>query len=274
MKMDSAGRMVVAILVVVVAIVAFWLLLLGPKRKEADELSTKVEGLQATLAQTQSEVAEGERARREFAHNYRQLVVLGKAVPANDETSSLLIQVNHVADSAGVTFQSIELGTTSGSTSSETETTTGSGFSSPPVAATPTEAEASLLPLGATIGPAGLNVMPYNLTFTGSFFHVADFIKGIDSLVGTSRRTVAVDGRLVTLDGFALEESTNGFPQLNANFAVTTYLVPPGQGLTAGATAAGPAESAEATESGAEEATSEAQETAAGTPSASVEGAR
>ena len=42
---------------------------------------------------------------------------------------------------------------------------------------------------------------------------------------------VAVDGRLVTLDGFALKAAAEkGFPQLNANFAVTTYLTPPNQG--------------------------------------------
>ena len=39
--------------------------------------------------------------------------------------------------------------------------------------ATPTEAAASLMPLGASIGPAGLAVMPYNLIFNGTFFQIA-----------------------------------------------------------------------------------------------------
>ena len=67
----------------------------------------------------------------------------------------------------------------------------------------PTEAAASLLPLGASIGPAGLGVMPYSLTFSGDFFQIANFIGGIDSLVHTGAKSnVAVDGRLVTLNGF------------------------------------------------------------------------
>ena len=82
--------------------------------------------------------------------------------------------------------------------------------------------------------------MPYDLTFSGNFFHVADFMRGIDSLVHTGK-SVAVDGRLVTLNGFALNaDSTLGFPHLDATFSVTTYLTPPNQGITAGATATTP----------------------------------
>ncbi|HEY1356377.1 MAG TPA: hypothetical protein VGF09_08675, partial [Solirubrobacterales bacterium] len=112
----------------------------------------------------------------------------------------------------------------------------------------PTEAAASLLPLGATIGPAGLGVMPYHLTFSGNFFQIADFIKGIDSLVDTGNSNVSVDGQLVTLSGFALnteEDEGDGGQRpsnyLKATFAVTTYVTPPTQGITAGATPAAPA---------------------------------
>lgn len=244
MKVESSTRTIVAILVVVACAVAFWMLLLSPKRKEADELATNAEGLQATLAQTQATVAEGEAARRDFPENYRQLVVLGKAVPAGDETASLLVQTNGIADEAEVSFQSIELGTSDGSASTESEVATAA---TPAAAgAAPTEAEAALLPIGASIGTAGLGVMPYDLTFSGSFFHVADFIHGIDSLVDAKNEKVAVDGRLVTLDGFSLAADANrGFPFLSANFSVTTYVVPPGQGVTAGATPTAPAETTE-----------------------------
>jgi hypothetical protein len=112
----------------------------------------------------------------------------------------------------------------------------------------PTEAAASLLPLGASIGTAGLGVMPYSLSFNGNFFQIADFIKGIDSLVHTwAKSNIGVDGRLVTLDGFALnadseeeagEQKSSG---LKATFAVTTYVTPPSQSVTAGATHSAPA---------------------------------
>ena len=98
------------------------------------------------------------------------------------------------------------------------------------------------MPLGATIGTAGLGVMPYTLTFEGDFFQLADFIHGLDSMVTTTNSNVAVDGRLITIDGFTLKGSDGGFPKLHATVSVTTYVTPPEQGTTVGATPSGPAE--------------------------------
>jgi hypothetical protein len=87
--------------------------------------------------------------------------------------------------------------------------------------------------------------MPYELTFKGDFFHIADFIKGLDSLVKSTNEKVGVNGRLITIDGFSLsEDSELKFPALQATFSVTTYLTPPSQGTTAGASPEGPPEAA------------------------------
>ncbi len=55
--------------------------------------------------------------------------------------------------------------------------------------------------------------MPYDMIFTGSFFHIADFIQGIDSLVQTENPELAVDGRLMTINGFSLEGKPLGLPE-------------------------------------------------------------
>lgn len=251
--MSSSNRLITSILAIAAIAIAFWMLALGPKRKEADELASQASQIQTSLVEAQAKAAEAVAAKREFPADYRQLVVLGQATPAGEETASLLVELNHVADRAGVKFESIQLNDTGGAEAAPapapapTTPTTETPSSGVPAAATipPTEAAASLTPLGASIGPAGLAVMPYNLTFSGDFFHVADFIKGIDSLVGTGESQVAVDGRLVTLDGFALTAGgEGGFPHLKATFAVTTYVTPPSQGVTAGATPTAPAPSA------------------------------
>lgn len=257
--MGSSSRLIVSILAVAALAVAFWVLALSPKRDEADKLGTQVEQLQVAVAEAQSKISEAAAAKREFPADYRQLVVLGKAVPASDETASLFVELNHIADRSQIRFESIMLNgsgetaeappTATAPPATATAPPTTPAASSPtssavPVAATipPTEAAASVLPLGATIGTAGLGVMPYSLSFSGDFFHVADFIKGIDSLVDTGGKEVSVDGRLVTLDGFALNADPElGFPHLDANFTVTTYLTPPTQGITAGATPTEPA---------------------------------
>lgn len=245
MSSSSSNRVIAAVLVVAVLAIGFWILLLSPKREKASELGTEVEQQQIALAQAQAQATEGTEARRQFPSDYRQLVVLGQAIPAGDETASLLVELNRVADRAEVEFRSLQLSSSEGSeapSSAVTAPQVGAESAIPTEALIPpTEAEAALLPLGAKIGSAGLGVMPYNLSFNGSFFHVADFIEGLDSMVHTDQSEVAVDGRLITLDGFSLTEDTEaGFPQLNANFSVTTYLVSPEQGTTAGATATSP----------------------------------
>jgi Tfp pilus assembly protein PilO len=256
--MSAANRLIVSILLVAALAIGFWVMLLGPKREEATKLSAREGQLRVTLSEAQAKAAAAEEAKRKFPGDYRQLVVLGQAVPAGDETASLLVELNEVADSSQVKFTSLLLAGSgeSGGAAPLPATEAAPPAEAPagavPASATvpPTEVAASVLPLGATIGPAGLGVMPYKLTFSGNFFEVAEFIKQIDSLVDAGEDELTVDGRLVTLDGFALNaDMERGFPHLNATFAVTTYVTPPGQGAAAGATPTEPAPVAASTTS-------------------------
>ncbi|HEX3240138.1 MAG TPA: hypothetical protein VHR18_08400 [Solirubrobacterales bacterium] len=264
MKLGASTRILLAVLVLLGLAIVFWMVLLSPKRKESDELGAQVESLQAQLAESQGTIAAGEAARREFPRNYQQLVVLGKAVPASDESASLLIELNHISADSGVSFHGLKVGTADGEggeaaaeeppveeapeagaeTAPESGAETEASAGVPAATAIPTEAAASVLPIGALVGPAGLNVLPYDLSFRGSFFDIADFIDGIDSLVHTRGNALAVDGRLVTFDGFTIAPEAEGtYKDLQADFSVTTFLVPPEQGITAGATPTAPAES-------------------------------
>jgi Tfp pilus assembly protein PilO len=232
LKLSSSNRTIVAVIALAVVALLFWTMVLSPKRDEAAKLEAQASQLKTSLAQHEAEVAEAETAKKEFPVAYQHLVVVGKAVPGGDETASLLVQMNHIAGGAGGTFRNIGLSAAGGGEEPAPSTPAGSGEA----AASPTEVEASLLPLGATVGPAGLAVMPYEVTFDGNFFQIADFIKGIDSLVDTKKSQVRVDGRLVTINGFSLEAAPDkGFPALQASFALTTYLTPPGEGAAAGA---------------------------------------
>ena len=244
--MGSSTRPIVAMLVVAALAIAFWMLALGPKREQADELGEQVTQLSSAVQTARGEVLAATEAKRSFPADYQQLVVLGQAVPSNDETASLLVELERIATGSKVKFKSIQL-EGSGEPAAATEAPATSGL---PAAATvpPTEVTAALMPLGASIGPAGLAVMPYTLQFSGNFFQIADFIKKIDSLVHPGGAKIAVDGRLVTINGFALSaDPAGGFPKLDANFSVTTYLTPPGQGATTAATLGAPATAAPAT---------------------------
>ena len=84
--------------------------------------------------------------------------------------------------------------------------------------------------------------MPYDLTFRGTFFEVADFVAALNGMVKTSARGIAVDGRLLTINGFELQpDEEKGFPELSVKLTVTTYVAPVDQGVAAGATPTAPA---------------------------------
>jgi Tfp pilus assembly protein PilO len=256
--MKASTRPIIAILLVVAAAIAFWTLALSPKRSEADKLDAQIETLNASVESARNELAQATAARQTFPTAYRQLVELGQAVPATDETPSLLVELQTLARDSGVTFESIQLNgegeaapeVTSESTEAPAPESSTTG--TPAAAVVPaTEVEASLMPLGASIGTAGLAVMPYTLEFNGTFFGIADFIGKVDDLVKSSNAKMAIDGRLVTISSFSLttgggegEEgaAVSGSPELHASFSVTTYLTPPGQGLAAGASPSAPAE--------------------------------
>lgn len=235
MKLDlkSSKAVIVGAVLVVVAGIAFWMLAVSPKKDEAAKLDREAASLETSLALHQGEVTQGEAARERFADDYQKLVVLGQAVPGDDDTASLLVQVSRIAEKTDVYFREIKLSSEGGGEEAPAP--------APTEGASPTEATASLLPLGSSVGPAGLAVMPYTLTFEGNFFTIADFIARLDSLVKTENEDVLVDGRLITVDGFSLApDPEKGFPALEGSFAVTTYLTPPGEGLTGGATPTSP----------------------------------
>jgi Tfp pilus assembly protein PilO len=254
---SASNRLIVSILALAALAIAFWMLAFGPKRDEASKLSGELGQLRTALSEAQSKAAQAAAARRHFPADYRKLVVLGQAVPGGDDTASLMVELNTIGVKEHIRFNQFEL-ESSGETVEAAPAAApapvappaGESASGVPASSTvpPTEAAASLLPLGASIGNAGLGVMPYHLTFTGNFFQITDFIRGIDSLVDTGSSSIGVDGRLITINGFALnleeeEEEGKKVPseELNATFAVNTYVTPPTQGLTAGATPTAPA---------------------------------
>jgi len=234
--MSRTNQIVVVMLVTVAVAFGFWTLVLSPKREEASKLEGEVEDARSSLAQHQQEVDLALAAKKTFAANYRETVVLGKAVPQDDETASLLVQLNSIADRAGVRFQEVELSSEGEGEAAPAPTTS----VNPEEPAPPTEVAASLLPLGATVGPAGLGVMPYTLKFSGDFSRISSFIGGLDSFVKSTNAGVDVSGRLITINGFTLGPLSGGsFPQLEGTFSITTFITPPGQGTGSELPAAG-----------------------------------
>jgi hypothetical protein len=221
---NARNGLLVGLLVTVVAGFGFYTLALKPKRQEAARLDREIAAQEETLRTAQALLAANERARDGFREAYATVVRLGKAVPADDDVQSLVVQMHAAARKAGVDFSSINLAS-SGTSSSASDGT---------AAATP-------LPPGATVGPAGFPMMQFELKFRGRYFGLGDFLRRLHGFVRASNDSMRVTGRLLTLDGVKLEPQEEGLTDISATVAATTYLVSPLEGLTGGATATGPA---------------------------------
>ena len=104
-----------------------------------------------------------------------------------------------------------------------------------------TSTAASSLPPGAAVGTAGFPTMPFSFEFVGSFFRLEDFFNRVSGFTSvTPAGNLVVRGRLLSVDSFDLKAAPSGFPKVAASVKATAYVLPLGQGLTAGATAAGP----------------------------------
>lgn len=226
--MSTRDRTILLVIALAAAIIAPWLLLVQPKREQAAKIQTQITAEQNQLASVRSQLAAGNQARAAFASSYTSLVRLGEAVPTDDNTPSLIYQLQSAAKTSDVDFQSLTFNAGQGAS------TTSSTSSS--------QAAAATLPPGATIGPAGFPIEPFTFTFTGSFFHLTAFLGRLQQFVVANNQNVEVSGRLMSLNAITLGQATDS-GQLSATISATTYLLPASQGLLNGATPTGPAAS-------------------------------
>ena len=248
--MTRRDRTVLAVVVVVAAIAAVWMLVISPKRDEASKLQGEIQKAQASLNAARSELAQAQAARSTFRGSYTTLVRLGEAVPTDDNVPSLIYQIQSAASATGVDFGALTVNP-SGAAASTPATppagaTVGASSSSSTASAASSSSTAasasSALPPGVSVGPAGFPVEPFNFTFQGNFFHLANFFGRLERFVQATNNRIAVNGRLLTLEAINLVPSASGFPQIEASVSATTYLLPASQGLVGGATPTGPAQ--------------------------------
>lgn len=207
--MTGRDRLVAIIVAALVATVAAWILVVGPKRNEAAKLGGQVTAAQKQLDSAKGQIAAAELDRSTYARNYQVVAELGKAVPQDAETPSLIYQLQNAATQARVDFRSVVLAQSSSSSAAS---------------ATP----------GATAGSTS-TAQPITISFQGNFFHLANFLGRIERFVVATNNKVSVSGRLMTLNGINFAAASSGFPHITATITATTYLLPATESLTTGA---------------------------------------
>jgi type II secretion system (T2SS) protein M len=228
--MTTRDRMVLIAVVVLVLLAGGWVLVVSPERNKAGAEQAQVQSARQQLETAKSQANSARAAEQRYNAAYSSVVSLGKAVPASEEVPSLIYQLELASDQRDIEFTSITTGNSSGSGSSSASASAAAATSATPSAFTP---------------------MPFTFVFKGSFAGLAHLLGGID---GFAQRNTAgqltVSGRLLTIQGADITVQNGGGSgeaggsgssgALTATITATAYVLPASQGLTGGATAAGP----------------------------------
>jgi hypothetical protein len=252
--MTTRDRLVIIGVLLAAALAGFWFLGLAPKRKEAADLQAQIATQTQQLTSAQAQAAAARQAKARYNEDYAAVAKLGKAVPKSDALPSLVYELQSVAHSARIDFTSLKVSggggqgpTPAAAAAPAASTATGGanpsasasgGSSGTPAASAPatpapaTQAAAATLPPGATVGSAGFPTMPFSFVFSGTFFDMERFLGDVQKFVRVHGKQVDADGRLLSVDGFALVAGPGGFPNVKANIVATAYLRTPADDST------------------------------------------
>jgi Tfp pilus assembly protein PilO len=219
MSFLRSNKILIAVVAAAAAAAAFWFLALAPKRKEASDLQAKASAQRAAAAQAQQQLATYQKARASYKANYAVLARLGKAVPADDDIRSLLVQLDGAADGQHVDFQKLDVGGSTGASASTASSSTSANASTGGLAPAPGT---------APVGTSGISAEPFSLTFNGTYFNLTGFFNRLDRFVAVHNKNVRTSGRLLRVETISLAPSNRGWPTMTAQVAAATYLVAPG----------------------------------------------
>ena len=110
MNRNDRNILILGILGIVIVVIGFYFLLLSPLLQRLNEQAKAREDKQAQLEQVQQEVNELEEVRRNSPEIQRQLLELSKRVPTQPQIPTLVVQVQEIADTSGVTQLVVEPG--------------------------------------------------------------------------------------------------------------------------------------------------------------------
>jgi len=265
MTLTARDKKIVMLLAPLVVILAFWFLVFSPKRSESAKLGDTLTAVEGKRDAAEATAQRLEVARNDYAKDYATVVSLGKAVPSSVDMPSLLVQLESAAKGTGINFDSIKAGAratapTQGAKTTDPgqgasaaggeKATTGAGQATEKANDAKATSEQGSAPAGGSAAPAagapaaapqtapGLDSVPLDFSFTGSFFDLADFFHDMKRFVAVTNGKISVKGRLMTID--SLSYTATRFPTIDATVKATVYLSPKSEGTTAGGTPAGP----------------------------------
>jgi len=165
-----------------------WFLLVSPQRSTAASIAKATRATEAQIVEAQAAAnAKPAAAPKQPEIKTAGLYQLAKAMPSTMDMPDLLLELDQVARSAGVTVMSI--------TPSTALPNTGQAYST----------------------------IPIQLSFTGNFYSLTDLLYRLNSLVSVRDGSLDASGRLFSVESVSLGANGNG-AGLSATVAVDAYV--------------------------------------------------
>ena len=195
-KLPTPAKLGLLFAAVIAVLLVGWLAVIAPKRSDAAKLKTETEGVRSEIALTQAAIRSPSRTP---SIRVADLFNLSRAMPNRVDIPGVLLQLSHVAEETGVSFQSI----------------------------TPHDP----VSLG-TYQQIGID-----LAFEGRFYDLSDFLYRIRNLVDVRHGTLDATGRLFAIDevDFAEAPPPPGFPQIRAHLVIDAFVYGTGTAPTVAA---------------------------------------
>ena len=177
---------------VLVYTLALWFLVVAPKRSEASNLNAEIAAREIQLAQAQAAANRPQQSGAPVADVFR----LAKALPSSADQPGLVLELDRLARSTGVTL-------------------------------------GSLTPQEPVVGVGGATMIPVTVVVAGSYRQITRFLAGTRRLVVVRRGKLRATGRLFTVQSVELSESNaHRFPLLDGTMTLNAFvydgpIVPP-----------------------------------------------
>jgi hypothetical protein len=197
--MSSRDRSIISLVVLIVIAVGGYFVIVKPEHHKASQIQTQINSQQTALAQAEAQVQAGRDAEAQYTLYAHQLSSITAAVPSDEQVPELINELQAASTRNKVGFESVS---TSGSTSSAA-----AAPASTPAATTPAATD------GATAGAAttatAFPSQSFSLSFTGSYFHVADLLGTLAGFVRADDKHFTASGRLLSISSVSLSPGTS-----------------------------------------------------------------
>lgn len=211
MTMTDRDKKILLVIAPLLVLIAYWFLLLAPKRDDATEASAQLSKQEARLATAEKASDQLNAAQTDFAADYTELVKLGKAVPTSVDMPTLIVQLETAARGTGLRFTRIAAGeraqTATAAAPADTAKAPGTGDGSQPAAAGGEQAQSGP---GKAAEAAGNAVNTSNSASSGNQAAAQSGVNNADTQTSTSSKSggLPVGGGATPASGTGTGSST------------------------------------------------------------------